>query len=184
MKKRSRYLIGAIPLVLATGLLVVLWAGLSHQPSIIPSPLIGRLAPPLTLPRLAHPDREVTPMVFRNHVTLLNVWASWCVSCQYEHPTLLWLKRHGVRILGLDYKDHRIPALAYLKKYGNPYVKVAYDRRGLATINWGVYGTPETFVVGPHGHIRYKYVGPIPLSVARRTILPLVHRLRLDESVS
>jgi cytochrome c biogenesis protein CcmG/thiol:disulfide interchange protein DsbE len=184
VKRRFRYLIGGVPLVFVIGLLVALWAGLSHQPSIIPSPLIGRSAPPLTLPRLAHPGRQVTRAVFEHHVTLLNVWASWCVSCEYEHPTLLWLKRHGVRIIGLDYKDHRAPALAYLKKHGNPYVEVAYDRKGLATINWGVYGTPETFVLGPRGHIRYKYVGPIPLSVARRTILPLVQRLRLDETRS
>ena len=182
--KRARYAILGIPFVILAGLVVTFWAGLLHHPSIIPSPLIGKPAPTLILPRLAHPDQQVTRAVFRNHVTLLNVWASWCVSCQYEYPTLLWLQRHGVRIIGVDYKDRHKPALDYLRKHGDPYVEVAYDRKGLATINWGVYGVPETFVLGPRGRIRYKYVGPIPLSVARRTILPLVQHLRISEPVS
>jgi cytochrome c biogenesis protein CcmG/thiol:disulfide interchange protein DsbE len=172
-----RYAIVAVPLLLVVGFLGVLWAGLGHNPSIVPSPLIGKPAPALTLPRLRHPGVRVTRSYFLGHVTLLNVWASWCISCRYEHPALLWLKRQGVRILGVDYKDKRANALAYLRKHGNPYRIVAFDRRGLTTINWGVYGTPETFVLGPHATIRYKYVGPISIRRARRVIEPLVRRL-------
>ncbi|EQD35024.1 thiol:disulfide interchange protein DsbE, partial [mine drainage metagenome] len=105
-------------------------------------------------------------------------------SCVYEHPALLWLKHKGVRILGVDYKDRRAAALAYLRKNGDPYREVAFDRRGLTTINWGVYGTPETFVLGPHAIIRYKYVGPLSPRIARRVIYPLVQRLDAEGRAS
>ncbi|MHB1543335.1 MAG: DsbE family thiol:disulfide interchange protein [Gammaproteobacteria bacterium] len=180
MKRGLRYVIFVVPVLLMVGFLGILWAGLGHNPSIVPSPLIGKSAPTLILPRLRHPAQMVNRSYFLGHVTLLNVWASWCISCRYEHPTLLWLKRKGVRILGVDYKDKRTAALDYLRKNGNPYQEVVFDRRGLTTINWGVYGTPETFVVGPHAIIRYKYVGPISLRVARRVIYPLVRRLDSD----
>lgn len=178
MKTRTRILLVAVPLLVVVGFIGVLWAGLGHNPSIIPSPLIGKHAPPLDLPRLRHPGERVNGSYFQGHVTLLNVWASWCYSCAYEHPTLLWLAHKGVRILGVDYKDHRKAALSYLAQHGNPYRTVAFDRRGLTTINWGVYGTPETFVLGPHAIIRYKVVGPISPRLARRVIYPLVERLR------
>ncbi len=177
MTRVVRYAIFMLPVLLMAGLLGVLWAGLGHNPSIVPSPLIGKPAPALMLPRLRQPSRTVNRSFFMGHVTLLNVWASWCVSCRFEHPSLLWLEHRGVRILGVDYKDQRAPALVYLHEKGDPYREVAYDKRGLTTINWGVYGVPETFVVGPHAIIRYKYIGPITLRIARRVIFPLVQRL-------
>jgi cytochrome c biogenesis protein CcmG/thiol:disulfide interchange protein DsbE len=173
---RTRLLL-AVPLVLIVAVILVGWIGLSHNPSRVPSPLIGKPAPAFSLPRLRHPSLRLTASVFQGQPKLFNVWASWCVTCVAEHRVLMSLARRGVPIVGLDYQDHRRAALAYLQRYGNPYQEIAYDPRGLSAMNWGVYGTPETFVLGPHGVIRGKVIGPLTRRIVKRRILPLLHRL-------
>lgn len=167
----------AIPLVLIVAVIVVGWIGLKHNPARVPSPLIGRPAPVFSLPRLRHPEARLTQQVFRGRPVLFNVWASWCVTCIAEHRVLMSLARHGVRIVGLDYEDHRRAALAYLRRYGNPYWEIAYDPRGFSAMNWGVYGTPETFVLGPHGIIRGKIIGPLTRREVATRLVPLLRRL-------
>ena len=138
------------------------------DPSKIPSALIGRPAPQTTLPALEGLVSNGTqvpgldPAVFKGKVSVVNVWASWCVPCHDEAPLLLTLARDPrVRILGINYKDSAENARRFLTRYGNPYVGNGADLNGRASIEWGVYGVPETFVVGREGTIVYKMVGPV-----------------------
>jgi cytochrome c biogenesis protein CcmG/thiol:disulfide interchange protein DsbE len=176
-KKTGLRLLVAVPLLLVVVVIVVGWIGLHHNPSRVPSPLIGKPAPAFALPRLAHPELRLTQAVFHGRPMLFNVWASWCVTCVAEHRILLNLAHRGVPIIGLDYQDRRPAALAYLRRYGNPYRAVAYDPRGYSAMNWGVYGTPETFVLGPHGVIRGKVIGPLTRRIVKKRLLPLLRRL-------
>ncbi|MGH8719942.1 MAG: DsbE family thiol:disulfide interchange protein, partial [Burkholderiales bacterium] len=109
-------------------------------------------------------------------VWLLNVWASWCVSCRDEHPLLLRLAK-DLKIVGLNYKDQRADALAWLKRFGDPYVLSVSDVEGKTGIDYGVYGVPETYVIDPQGVIRYKHIGPITEEAIDNQILPLVKKL-------
>ncbi len=110
---------------------------------------------------------------------LVNVWASWCVSCRQEHPVLLNLARQNiVPIYGLNYKDQRDAAQGWLQQYGNPYTASAFDADGRTGINWGVYGVPETFVIDKAGLIRHKHTGPVTPEALDKTILPLVRQLQ------
>jgi cytochrome c biogenesis protein CcmG/thiol:disulfide interchange protein DsbE len=111
-------------------------------------------------------------------VWLLNVWASWCVSCRQEHPVLLDLaKRKVAPIIGLDYKDERSAGIAWLQQHGDPYLLSAYDRDGRIGIDYGVYGVPETFVIDKAGVVRYKHIGPLTPAVVEEKIVPLVKEL-------
>lgn len=177
-------LILAIPLLVILAVIVAGWLGLNHNPARVPSPLIGRPAPAFSLPGLRHPDTVITQRVFHGQPTLFNVWASWCVTCVAEHRVLMSLARHKVRIVGLDYEDKRAAALAFLRRYGDPYWKIAYDPRGFSAMNWGVYGTPETFVLGPHGVIRWKIIGPLTHREVRERLMPLLRRLSASSSRS
>ncbi len=173
-----RYL---VPLVLFIVLAGFLWVGLHRDPRLVPSPLIGKPAPEFRLPLLKDPGRFMTTADLKGKVTLFNVWATWCVSCRQEHEVLVELARNaGVRILGLDYKDSRPDALAWLQRLGNPYVAIAFDANGRVGIDWGVYGTPETFVVDRHGIIRYKQIGPITEQVWKDKLQPLIEKLRAE----
>jgi len=166
---RRRSVLVFIPLVLFLGLaalfLIRLGAG---DISRIPSVLIGHPAPATVLPGVAGLERNGKPVPgleadsFKGAVTVLNVWASWCVPCRDEAPLLLTLARDPrVRILGINYKDSPENARRFLARYGNPYVGNGADSNGRASIEWGVYGVPETFVVGRDGRIAYKLIGPI-----------------------
>jgi cytochrome c biogenesis protein CcmG, thiol:disulfide interchange protein DsbE len=158
-----------IPLALFLGLaglfLVRLFAG---DPSLIPSPLIGRPAPPTTLPPIAGLERNGTPLPginsaeFKDAVTVVNVWASWCVPCRDEAPLLMELaKDNRFRLVGINYKDEAENARRFLARFGNPFAAAGADQSGRAGIEWGVYGVPETFVIGRDGKIAYKLVGPL-----------------------
>ncbi|MHB1942218.1 MAG: DsbE family thiol:disulfide interchange protein [Acidiferrobacteraceae bacterium] len=167
-----------IPILIFVAIGVLLDRGLSLNPSFIPSPLIGKPMPAFDLPTLRHPNVRMTNANFKGHVFLINVWASWCVSCREEQSTLMALSRlHVVPLIGVDYKDPRKDALQELKAMGNPYQVVLTDRSGMTGINWGIYGVPETFVVDQHGIIRHKYVGPLSPALVERRLLPLLHRL-------
>ena len=165
---RRRLLI-ALPLLGFIALAALFFRGLeSGDPSRLPSALIGRPAPNLSLPALEGLLREnmpvpgLDPSNFQGRVTLVNVWASWCIPCRTEHPQLERLATdHRFQLVGINYKDSAENARRFLGRYGNPYVAVGVDLGGRAGIEWGVYGVPETFLIGRDGRILYKHVGPI-----------------------
>lgn len=163
-----------IPLGLFIGLVSLLAVGLKLNPREVPSPLIGKPAPTFELTSLQEPEVRLSSEMFKGKVSLLNVWASWCVACRQEHPYLLQLAREGVLIYGLDYKDTRTAGMRWLSTLGNPYQAVAFDEDGKAGIDWGVYGVPETFVIDKQGVIRYKQIGPITPQVWKEKIAPLI----------
>jgi len=168
-----------LPLLIFVVLLVFLWVGLSLNPREVPSPLIGKPAPPFQLSRLDDPVKTVSQADLRGQVWLLNVWASWCVSCMEEHPVLVQLSREGVvPIYGLNYKDTRAAALGWLGKHGNPYTLSVADPDGKVGIDYGVYGVPETYVIDKAGVIRFKKIGPVTQQTLSEQILPLVKRLQ------
>jgi cytochrome c biogenesis protein CcmG/thiol:disulfide interchange protein DsbE len=171
-----------IPLGLFLGLAVFLAVGLTRDPRELPSPLVGRPAPTFDLPRLA-PQKmggeRFAPADMKGQVWLLNVWASWCVSCRQEHPVLLELARRGdLPLIGLDYKDTAPEARAWLAQHGDPYRLSAVDADGRVGIDYGVYGVPETYLIDGSGTIRYKQIGPLTPEVLEQKILPLAKELR------
>lgn len=168
-----------IPFGVFALLMVFLGVGLFLNPSLVPSPLINKPAPAFSLPQLHDPQARLTAEDMRGKVWLLNVWASWCVSCRYEHPLLVNLAREGiVPIYGLNYKDRREDAIDWLRNFGDPYVASLHDLDGRVGLDYGVYGVPETYVIDGEGIIRYKQIGPVTQEVLRDTILPLVRELQ------
>lgn len=171
----GRYL---IPLILFVVLVVFLAIGLGRNPREVPSPLIDKPAPAFQLPQLKEPAKTFSAQEMRGRVWLLNVWASWCISCREEHPLLLEIQRSGaVPIYGLNYKDVRQDALSWLGELGDPYVLSVSDLDGRVGIDYGYYGAPETYVIDRQGVIRYKQIGPITTVVWTNTMLPLVQEL-------
>jgi cytochrome c biogenesis protein CcmG/thiol:disulfide interchange protein DsbE len=167
-----------LPLGILIVLLGFLAVGLRLNPREVPSPLIGKPAPTFRLTQLHQEDQTIAPEDLRGKVWLLNVWASWCVSCRQEHPVLVALARQGVvPIIGLNYKDERDAGKAWLARHGDPYQLSAWDREGRVGIDFGVYGVPETFVIDKSGVIRHKHIGPITTEVLQEKILPLVKEL-------
>ena len=133
------------------------------------------------MPQLHAPDKTFSQKDMLGKVWLLNVWASWCVSCREEHPNLVQLARSGtVPIYGLNYKDERDDGIAWLARFGNPYQASAYDRDGRIGIDYGVYGVPETYVIDKAGVIRYKRIGAVTPEILRDKILPLVKELNAN----
>jgi cytochrome c biogenesis protein CcmG/thiol:disulfide interchange protein DsbE len=159
----------ALPLVAFAALAAIFWFGLGNSdPSRIPSALIGHPAPQTALPPLpgladgGAPVPGLDPAAFKGKVSIVNVWASWCVPCHDEAPLLIQLGRdRRLQIIGINYKDAPDNARRFLGRYGNPYGIVGVDANGRAAIEWGVYGVPETFIVGRKGTIVYKMVGPV-----------------------
>jgi len=153
------------------------------DPSRIPSALIGHPAPQTDLPPLAGLTRDGRPVPgldstgFKGEVTLLNVWASWCVPCRDEAPLLLTLSADPrIRIAGINYKDQADNARRFLGRYGNPFAANGIDVNGRASIEWGVYGVPETFVVGRDGRIAYKLIGPITPENLDKALKPAIEK--------
>jgi len=166
---RRRNVLMLLPVIVFAGLAVLFWFRLGDgDPSRIPSALIGRPAPQTTLPPLDGLDNNgkpvpgLDPAAFKGKVSLVNVWASWCVPCHDEAPLLTELgKDPRLQVIGINYKDAPENARRFLGRYGNPFGMVGVDGNGRAAIEWGVYGVPETFIVGREGKIVYKLVGPI-----------------------
>lgn len=172
-----------IPLIIFMIVCAFLWRGLSLNPREIPSPFINKPMPKFSLSELNHPDQKFSSTELHGHVSLLNVFASWCISCRVEHPVLMDLRaQNAVLIYGLDYKDSRDTVLKWLQKSGNPYQKIGFDETGNTAINLGVYGTPETFVIDKNGIIRYKYIGPITEDVWQSELQPEVEKLIASKS--
>ena len=167
-----------LPLSVFLLLAAFLAAGLKHDPREVPSPFIGKPAPGFRLEQLHDAKLAFAPEDMKGKVWMLNVWASWCVSCRVEHPLLVDISRRGiVPIVGLNYKDKRDEGLQWLAKLGNPYALSAFDESGKVGIDYGVYGVPETFVIDKEGVIRYKQIGPITPEALEQKILPLLKSL-------
>jgi cytochrome c biogenesis protein CcmG, thiol:disulfide interchange protein DsbE len=170
-----RYL---LPLGIFVVLVVFLGVGLGLNPTEVPSPLVGRPAPQFRLKELHDPNRELQPAELKGKVWILNVWASWCVSCRTEHPVLnAWSQRRNLTLIGLNYKDRPEDALRWLESLGNPYTLSVIDGEGRAGLDWGVYGVPESFVVDKKGIIRYKHIGPISMDDVESVLTPLIEKL-------
>jgi cytochrome c biogenesis protein CcmG/thiol:disulfide interchange protein DsbE len=168
-----------LPLAIFAVLAGFLFVGLGLNPREVPSPFIGKPAPPFQLAQLAQQDQSFSPSQMRGQVWLFNVWASWCVACRIEHPLLVDLaKKDVIPIIGLNYKDKRDAALGWLGQFGDPYRLSVVDIDGRVGIDYGVYGVPETFVIDKTGVIRFKQIGPITEEAWRNKILPLVQQLR------
>ncbi len=154
-------------------------AGLRLNPREVPSPLIGKPAPPFELPLLDAPDKLFTQKDMLGKVWVLNVWASWCPPCVVEHPVITELARSGIApVVGLNYKDARENALPWLRRNGDPYQLSVYDADGRIAIDYGVYGVPETYVIDRKGIIRYKHIGPVSREIAQKKLQPLLKELR------
>lgn len=173
-----------IPLVLFILLAILLKVGLSLNPRDVPSPFIGKAAPAFELPRLYQKDKTISVDDMKGQVWVLNVFASWCVSCRAEHVVLTnFIRNHKVPTLGLNYKDYGTEdygedVISWLAQLGNPYSVIAVDTEGRAGIDWGVYGVPESFVVDKKGIIRYKFTGPVTQQAVTDILVPLVLKLR------
>ncbi len=155
------------------------------DPSRLPSAMIGRLAPTMSLPPVAGITRDNRPVaglepaqdLRRGRPSIVNFWASWCVPCVEEHPQLVALaRRTGIALHGINHKDEPANARRFLDRYGNPYATIGADANGRAAIEWGVYGMPETFVVDGSGTIVYKHVGPITSETLEQKVLPAIRK--------
>jgi len=167
-----------IPLAVFALLAGFFAAGLVHDPREVPSPFIGKPAPAFKLEQLHDAKLAFAPEDLKGKVWLLNVWASWCVSCRVEHPLLVEMsKQRVVPIVGLNYKDRREDGVGWLAKFGNPYALSAFDSDGHVGIDYGVYGVPETFVIDKQGIVRYKQIGPLTPEALEKIILPLIRQL-------
>jgi cytochrome c biogenesis protein CcmG/thiol:disulfide interchange protein DsbE len=173
---RLRY---ALPIIVFAALAFILSWALNRDPSTIPSALIEQPVPQFTLPPVKGRALGLSSADLIGEVSLVNVFASWCVECRAEHPLLLRLKAAAVvPIHGLNYKDSPDEAARWLNIFGDPYTRTCADLNGRVAIDWGVYGVPETFVVTKDGRIAHKQIGPISPEALEDTILPLIRRLQ------
>lgn len=168
-----------IPVATFIALALMLGWALTHNPRNIPSALIGKPVPQFSLPPVQGRTLGLSNSDLVGEVSLVNVFASWCVACREEHPLFMRLKADGdIPIHGLNYKDQPENAARWLNTLGDPYTRTGADRDGRVSIDWGVYGVPETFVVGKDGRIAHKHIGPLMPKDFDDTILPLVRKLR------
>jgi len=183
-KMHPRRFIVLVPLILFIGLTTLFLVRLNAgDPSLIPSALIGHPIPQTTLPPVAGLKRDdaavpgLDPASFNGTVTVVNVWASWCVPCHDEAPLLMQLAQDSrLRLVGINYKDDADNARRFLGRYGNPFAAAGADHNGRAAIEWGVYGVPETFVIGRDARIAYKLVGPITPENFESTLKPQIEK--------
>ncbi len=173
---RLRYL---VPVAAFAALALMLGWGLTNNPRNIPSALIGKAVPRFSLPPVHGRTLGLSSADLVGEVSLVNVFASWCVACRDEHPLFMRLKAEGVvPIHGLNYKDQPENAERWLNTLGDPYMRTGADRDGRVAIDWGVYGVPETFVIAKDGRIAHKHIGPLTPRDLDETILPLIRKLR------
>lgn len=180
----GRYMLALLPLLIFAGFAIVAGKMLYDQDvngrdiSAIPSALIGQKAPSLTLPALEGSNTPaLTDAALDGKLTLVNVFASWCVPCRQEHPILKDLaKDERLTVVGINYKDRNDNALRFLGELGNPYDAIGVDPNGKAAIDWGVYGIPESYLVGPDGTILYKKVGPFDERTLSQELLPAIEK--------
>jgi len=170
-----------LPLMAFLVMVVFLGIGLKLDPHDVPSPLINKPAPVFTLPQLHAPQKTFSPADMKGKVWLLNVWASWCVSCRQEHVYLTEFARDGsINLMGLNYKDEPAAAMQWLERLGNPYKISISDIDGMAGLDWGVYGVPETFIIDKKGIVRHKQTGPVDPTILQTIIMPLIEQLNRE----
>ncbi len=151
-----------LPLVLFGALGVFLWKGLSLDPKVLPSALIGKPMPAFELPSLHEPIRLLSAEDMQGRPALVNVWATWCPTCRVEMPELMRIaQEEGIPIFGIDYKDDRAAAQAWLKQFGNPFQFNVFDQHGKLGLDLGVYGAPETYLLDANGIVRYRHAGAV-----------------------
>lgn len=173
----------AIPLVIVVALVAVFWRGLFLKPGEVPSPLIGKPVPEFSLPTLHDAEKRFTHEDLQGGISLVNVFGTWCPGCHEEHPLLMrWDEYSDVPLYGLNWKDDRAAAIAWLERDGNPYVEIGFDASGDVGIDWGVYGAPETFLVDSNGRVRLKHIGVITEEVLQQKLLPAIEALRAEEA--
>jgi cytochrome c biogenesis protein CcmG/thiol:disulfide interchange protein DsbE len=173
-----RRLLYLIPVLVFAGVGIGLALGLTRDPSILPSALIGKAVPEFDLPPVEGLDRPgLSSADLKGQVVLVNVFASWCIPCRAEHPLLMRLAESGVPIYGINYKDKPGQIGAWLGELGDPFRRIGADQSGRIAIDWGVYGVPETFVIDAKGRIRQKFVGPLMPQDIDQTLLPMLAKL-------
>lgn len=166
-----------VPAAVFAVLIGFFYFGLSRDKEALPSPLIGRPAPIFDLPRVEDPAQRISNRDFAGRMYVLNVWATWCVGCRQEHEALVAIaQRNEVPIIGLNWRDDLAQAQRWLSVLGNPYVASGFDAEGRVAIDWGVYGAPETFLVGPDGRVLFKHVAPLDLTIWERDFLPRIRK--------
>ncbi|HVB78750.1 MAG TPA: DsbE family thiol:disulfide interchange protein [Candidatus Binataceae bacterium] len=176
---RARRATLLVPLLVFVCLAALLAVGLTLDPGKVPSPLIGKPVPQFKLPPVKGRTLGLSSGDLIGHVSLVNVFASWCTACREEHPLLMQLAReHVVPIYGLNYKDRPEDAARWLDDFGDPYARTGADLDGRVAIDWGVYGVPETFFIDREGRIAYKRIGSVTPEFIDTTLLPLIARLR------
>ncbi|MCG5530318.1 DsbE family thiol:disulfide interchange protein [Halorhodospira halochloris] len=171
-----------IPTVIALSVLGLLYVGLQMEDRGLPSPLVGKPAPPFELESLRDPDKIITEEDFLGEVAIVNVWASWCDVCRTEHEHWRRLSERGTPIHAINYRDTRANAQRYLDQFGDPFEKIAFDPEARAGMDWGVYATPETYILDADGTIEYKHIGPVNDEIVREEILPLIEELEAEQS--
>ncbi|SMH26157.1 DsbE family thiol:disulfide interchange protein [Mesorhizobium australicum] len=177
----GRRLVVLLPVTFFAVLAGLLGWGLTRNAADIPSALIGKAVPEFSLPPVKGRTLGLSSGDLRHEVSLVNVFASWCVACREEHPVFMQLAASGkVPLHGLNYKDRPDDAAQWLDTMGDPYTRTGAGLNGRVAIDWGVYGVPETFVVSADGHIVYKRIGAVSEQELNETILPLVERLRIE----
>lgn len=175
----SRRLVFLLPVVSFVVLAVAMGWGLTRNPQDLPSALVGRPVPDFSLAPVKGRTLGLSSADLQGHVSLVNVFASWCVPCRVEHPILMRLSEQGfVPIYGLNYKDRPEDAQRWLNALGDPYDRTGADLDGRVAIDWGVYGIPETFVIDIDGTIAYKHIGPFTQAIMDDTIVPLIRELQ------
>ena len=168
-----------VPLILFLGLAGYLGFGLTRDSRILPSTLIDKPAPDFALESLLPDGKGLATADLTGAVSLVNMFASWCVPCRAEHPIWVRLAReHEIPIHGINWKDKREDATAWLEELGNPYTRIGFDPDNKAGVEWGVYGAPETYIIDRNGRVRYKHVGPVFAESLNETILPLIRKLQ------
>ena len=178
-ESKPKFGLNLLPLAIFVVLMIFFFVGLGLNPRLVPSPLIDQPVPDFSLPKLKQPDVMFQQMDLQGEVSLLNIWATWCTSCRQEHKVLMKIaESKEVPIYGLFYKDDPTNGSIWLKNLGDPYRANAVDRDGRIGIEWGAYGTPETFIIDKQGIIRYKHVGPIRWQDWQTVLLPMIQKLR------
>jgi len=180
VKQPLRIVLALAPLVALVGLIALFALNINRDPSLVQSVLINKPAPSFTLPAVAGlPVPGFDTSKLQGQVTVVNVFASWCIPCRDEHPVLEALKQKtGVALYGINQKDAPDQAAAFLGQLGNPYDAVGADSDGRTSIDWGVYGVPETFIVDAKGVIRFKHTGPLAMDDIDREIVPALAKAK------